>query len=487
MKWSFLGLLVSTYVGIKGALNTLLGFGVFALFRVHYELSGTEYQKYTIPILLPWALKPLMGIMSDSFPLCGHYKRWYIVIASIFGTLASFCVAMFALKMSALQLSALAFLISTQVAFLDLLTESEYAGAIAKNTKETGNIMSTVWTCFFVGQVSMSALAGPLVDAEKTPILFWIALPFATQSLIPPVCGWFDDKTVHYTPTSKPKRIVVLAVVIAISASILSIISVFCSSAVKLVFSIVFVIILIVLTLHTLPTIKALPNIYMFLSSVLNVQIPGALDYFYVAGPDCVSNGPAFNMTYYMSVLSIVSAIAGIVAVSVFRWANMSTISFRTLFWTTSVCRSIAALVDIAVVNRWNLTSGISDTAMLIGGKAVAQAVTAVFESMPAVLLTAKLCPDHNDSTMYAIMAGFQNFGMGVATVIGVTMLDFAEVHLTPDPAEVCVYNNLSYVILAANVVLPLCVVPLTWFLVPSGNSETPTLKLNNCLSSTCT
>eukprot|EP00493_Phyllostaurus_siculus_P027933 UN28281 len=44
---------------------------------------------------------------------------------------------------------------------------------------------------------------------------------------------------------------------------------------------------------------------------------------------------------------------------------------------------------------------------------------------MPAVILTAKLCPKNLEATTYAMLAGFQNFGRQVATAVGTNIFIF--------------------------------------------------------------
>ena len=32
---------------------------------------------------LPWYIKPVYGLVSDSFPICGSYRKAYLIIASV--------------------------------------------------------------------------------------------------------------------------------------------------------------------------------------------------------------------------------------------------------------------------------------------------------------------------------------------------------------------------------------------------------------------
>lgn len=43
------------------------------LFR-EYELQGPHLQMYKAIMALPWALKPIIGVISDTFPIMGYKK-----------------------------------------------------------------------------------------------------------------------------------------------------------------------------------------------------------------------------------------------------------------------------------------------------------------------------------------------------------------------------------------------------------------------------
>ncbi len=63
------------------------------------------------------------------------------------------------------------------------------------------------------------------------------------------------------------------------------------------------------------------------------------------------------------------------------------------VFWTTTVLRSVAAMSDIVLVQRWNLWLGISDKAFFMLSNAVIYDIVYMLAFMPAVVLTSKLCP----------------------------------------------------------------------------------------------
>lgn len=83
--------------------------------------------------------------------------------------------------------------------------------------------------------------------------------------------------------------------------------------------SIVVSIVLAVIGYYWLPPKLGNANLYMFLSSASYLSISGAIDYFFTANAKCLTNGPHFEYTYYLTWTSIAVCIAGMVGVSLFQ------------------------------------------------------------------------------------------------------------------------------------------------------------------------
>lgn len=89
--------------------------------------------------------------------------------------------------------------------------------------------------------------------------------------------------------------------------------------------------------------------------------------------------------------------------------------------------------------------------------------VAIMLDFMPAVVLTAASCPKGMEATVYALLAGFQNFGSGVARGIGVGLLEKLGVKTT----KPCNFENLPLALILGHIVLPLLCVPLIFVLIP--------------------
>jgi len=242
----------------------------------------------------------------------------------------------------------------------------------------------------------------------------------------------------------------------------------------QLIYSLTISVILCVAGFWALPKTLAMCNLFMFLQEVLYIQLPGSLDYWYTAGPECVPGGPHFSYTYYIFWVGTVASFAGILGVIVFQRC-MSTWTFRQCFWITTAVRTLGALVDVVIIERANLKIGIPDWAMYMFGDAIIFTIVEMLAFMPGVVLTSKLCPKEMEATVYALLAGFQNFGQAVSQSIGIYTQAAFNVRLSDTE---CTYDNLTKVVLFSHFFLPLLAIPLTFLLIPNARLDDDLLAI---------
>jgi len=151
--WSFVALLFSAYLGVKGSLMQLTTSAQLPYFKNNLGITGTEYQAYGTAAMTPWAMKALIGTISDAVPLGGYHKRNYILLAAVGGSVAYTLLATLKIVPSAAALAAfLLFCAQLELATVDLLVEGTYArvGGVARR----GCIGGWVWA---VGKASVGA------------------------------------------------------------------------------------------------------------------------------------------------------------------------------------------------------------------------------------------------------------------------------------------------------------------------------------------
>ena len=76
----------------------------------------------------------------------------------------------------------------------------------------------------------------------------------------------------------------------------------------------------------------------MFLAQALYVSVDGALDFFYLAEPDCLPGGPAFSFSYYVTWANVVGSVFSILGVALFQVSRASRLSPVPLYLHTRLC-----------------------------------------------------------------------------------------------------------------------------------------------------
>uniref|UniRef100_A0A7S1RLX8 Folate/pteridine transporter n=1 Tax=Alexandrium catenella TaxID=2925 RepID=A0A7S1RLX8_ALECA len=219
---------------------------------------------------------------------------------------------------------------------------------------------------------------------------------------------------------------------------------------------------------RTMPAAIASANLYMFIISVAYLDLSGPLAYFYTGGPACVENGPHFSYSYYLAVSNVVGSAGAALGAVMFQ--SMQHWSFRAAFCVTTVIQMVASLFDIIIVSRTNLAWGIPDKAVYLFGDAACQSMAQQMALMPMALLTARLCPRGAEATVFAILAGFQNFGSAVSSIIGVQLSQTFGVEATSQGP--CNFENFQSLIVISHFVIPAACLPFTWCLVPSARID---------------
>lgn len=88
--WRFVVVLLSAFIGVKGVLYTLGNTSYLPYIRVKVGVTDpTRYQAFLTVARLPWALKAMIGLVSDLLPVAGLHKRYYILGSAVMGTTAS--------------------------------------------------------------------------------------------------------------------------------------------------------------------------------------------------------------------------------------------------------------------------------------------------------------------------------------------------------------------------------------------------------------
>ncbi|KPA75929.1 putative mitochondrial pteridine transporter ft5 [Leptomonas pyrrhocoris] len=213
-----------------------------------------------------------------------------------------------------------------------------------------------------------------------------------------------------------------------------------------------------------LPRVIAKTEVAVFLDFVLYIQLPGALDSFYVADEACVPGGPHFPYSFYTTVGAVIQNVAGLVGVTMFAYV-FSKHSFQMVMITTVIMRMVASIFDLMVVERWNLHIGIPDHAMYICGDSIVYQICYQLNYMPLVLVLSRVVPPGSESMVYALMSSIGNLGMTMSNTIGSLLMELAwPIDTTTTP---CDFSNVPWLIITGHLAVPVLIIPVSYLFLP--------------------
>ena len=368
------------------------------------------------------------------------------------------------------------FLIMTQVATVDLLTEGRYARMMVDKPHTGSTLVTWVWLSYFSGALAVSGFAGFMLSNYHVRFFLLIGVPFSVQVLFPLMLGFLreevipqlKDKWVHLDKAKmhKEHKMYLLAVAMTVGA----LINAFAGILVQDEFWLLAIswgcgISMVLAAYWALPLALANANTYMFLANATYLNIGGALDSWFLGNEKCVPGGPNFSYEYYFTYTGLVGSFSALLGTILFRLLFQDK-SFRVAFWATTVLKVIASMFDYVMVKRWHLAF-MSDKVWFLFGDAIIAEVISQLDFMPSVVLVSKVCPRGYESMVYAMLGGFQNFGQQVASNTGIVLGGFLGVDAEAG-GDVCHFGNLPLLIFLAHALFPLITVPLTFFMIPN-------------------
>jgi predicted MFS family arabinose efflux permease len=155
-------------------------------------VSGRDYQIYGSVAVTPFALKGLIGSLSDAVPLFGFHKSTYIIVVALLGSI-SFLILGASSSLTAPWAACLFFLVSVETSVVDLLCEGKYAELMRRHPESGGDVVTWVWASYHMGALFAAVITGPIADSGNLRAIFWVCLPLALQVIVPTVCGYLQD------------------------------------------------------------------------------------------------------------------------------------------------------------------------------------------------------------------------------------------------------------------------------------------------------
>ncbi|KAL3666136.1 hypothetical protein V7S43_008925 [Phytophthora oleae] len=370
---SFL-LLVSTVYAVQGFMS-FSALAVNYFFKDNLQLQPAESQSLLTVMMVPWGIKPLYGIISDSLPLFGYHRKSYMMLCGAMGTIATLTLAVPDLITTPFGAVLVLMLNSLSTAVIDVVIDARVVEMSRLDPKYGANDLQSVsWVSMSVGGVLGSFLSGPATHNLGVRGVFCCAA-------IGPLTILIFSTLMHETKTTVSKRH-------------------WKTSAKR--------------QLRQLKGAICTPVIWMcalwvFLSGAIS---PGYSQVFFYFSTDVLQFTPEFLGT--VSAFGFIFLMAGTMLYN----ACFKDISFRRIFFIAQLSLAVVSLLDIVLVTRANLDIGIPDKAFVLGDAVIADVISRL-KTMPVMVLCAKLCPKGIEGTLFALLMSISNFSRSVSEFWG--------------------------------------------------------------------
>ncbi|CAI5715647.1 unnamed protein product [Peronospora destructor] len=344
---SFL-LLVSTVYIVQG-FTSFSALAVNYFFKEKLELQPAESQSLMTVMMVPWGIKPLYGIISDSLPLFGYHRKSYMMLCSVIGTFSTLAMAVPDLISTPLGAVLMLMVNSLSTAVIDVVIDARVVEMSRLDPKYGANDLQSVsWVSISMGGVLGSFLSGPAAHNLGVRGVFFFAA-------IGPLTILFLSIFMHEVKTTMSKR--------------------YWKNSAKR-------------QLRQLKSAICTPVIWMcalwiFLSGAIS---PGYSQVMFYFSTDVLKFTPEF--------LGIVSAFGFIFLMvgTMLYNACFKDTSFRRVFLIAQISLAVISLLDIVLVTRFNLAVGIPDKAFVLGDAVIGDVISRL-KTMPVIDTLRKAVP----------------------------------------------------------------------------------------------
>jgi len=459
---------------MKGFVTSFVGPATQFLFA-SYNVQGPRMQILGGIAGLPWAMKPIIGLVSDCLPIRGYNKGPYIIITSILGVLACSALARLSHDRLGVEQAVLClFVMQLQYSTCDLLTEAKYAEKMQSKPEHGPDLMTFVWFGLQGGGLAATMMVGPVMDHFGPKACYLIALLPAAFIILPVSRNYMEERPQSEAQVLESRRKLFeqkeacfLCVLMFAGTLVLTVLGIaFESVELNCIAALTVATVMLVAFSVLLRPLIAKVNAFFLVQTSLGFSIGGASFYFYTDSPEKYHAGPHFSMEFYTSVLGIVGSVFSLVGIYSYQ-RYMRNWKYQNLMLMTNVVLSLLSVCDVIMLSRLNVKWGIPDHIFVLGSS-VFQTVIGQWMWMPGVVILSQLCPKGMEATMYALLAGCHNLGNTIAGNCGAMVLQWLGCAPSGAPNEDREFEHL-WIGAALSTVLPMFTLLLLPWLIPDA------------------
>lgn len=470
--------------GLKGLVagggsSGLIGIPILFILKEYGTLSTSRIQILKTITLLPWSLKPVFAMLSDSIWIFGYNKIYLMMFFSILAAVSSILISVLWIGiLSPELLSLLLFLIFCSIAINDLLVEAKYSEKIKSNPEHGPTMVSFVWGGIFIGEIFSVIFTGLLLSFNHKRLLYLVVSIPLIVIIIPIYLNWLGENKkenknsfieIDKVKFTREWKLYILSLSICILTILLGLLGLFNIKTKYLFLSSIISGIIMIIAFHYLVNpIFAKIQTFFIIQNMFTISIDSATFFFYTDDNIQFPEGPHFTIFFYITILGITGSFFGFIGIVIYNYF-MKDWKYRNVFVITNLLYAIVNLLNVIIFKRWNKIIGIPDTFFILGAETF-QHVVSVLNYMPFSILISQLCKSDVEAITFSILAASSNLGYALSQFTGAFIMDILKITPTGND-DTMAFNNLW---LASLIVALAPLIPLIFvnFLIPDSSQN---------------
>ncbi|KAF1328482.1 Folate-biopterin transporter, partial [Globisporangium splendens] len=372
----------------QGIRSTLCSLGTSYYLNETLALPPAQSEALRGTAAIPWIIKPIYGMLSDSIPIWGTRRKSYLLIFSAISALAYIALSVPGLITTYHGALVALVVASLGIAFCDVVIDGKVVEAARTERDDmAGNLQTLSWISLSVGSVLGSMVSGFSLNLVGPQGVFFL-------SALGPICVVFISISMH-EETFRVNR----------DHSFLRTVSDQCRTLAQVV----------------VDPVCWRPMLWIFLSNALPPSLGEAMFSF-------KTNELAFSKSF-LGFISTVGSITLLGSTALYN-AYFRDLPFRSMFFRIQVASALVSLAEFVLVARWNVAWGIGDRFFIFGDEILSD-VVARLKHMPSLVLCAKICPPGIEGTMFALLMSIYNFSWSIASYGGSWLCMYLQISKT--------------------------------------------------------
>ena len=343
------------------------------------SVAGLAY--FNAVMVIPWCIKPVYGLLSDTFPIFNERRRPYIIISNLLATVVWIYIGQEHDVLSVTTIKYLLFLLSVLTCFSDVMYDSLLVvEAKSEGDNDHGKKQSICWILRAVGATLSALLSGVLLMNINRRTIFFAQ---ASMHLFAAFAGILLVKESN-TGSVRSKSLVLQTKQLIRS---------FCS-----------------------PKLRN-PAIFMFM---FGATPSSYMPFFYYLVSELKFS------TVLLGTFKSIRHAAMLLGTIIFR-RYLRNVELRTFFMIMVISSSLLGATPLVLITHMNRAAGIPDS-FFVGGDDLFLSVFGQISILPILVLAAKLCKPGIEASLYAAFVSILNYSGVISEWIGASLTKYLEI-----------------------------------------------------------